>query len=538
MGSGSVSSPTRLKGIFAALVCLWLLGLAVRALLAWQLYPMAGGDPLYSYTYRAVLIAAGRREGVFLMWHTPGYPLLLAGLTALSGGIVRPYLGGVLVSLAAYSGLFWVVDRLVAPRVRLPATRLVVGSFVALYETLFVWATSPLTEPVYLLLLYGSLALVDRERPGGGRVLGAGMLLGAAATVRLEAVVPGAGLGLFLVLRALLTEPARFRVAARTAVLFGAGWLLVAGWLVIGHWDYLQTCRQGYAASYTVPPANGLRGLLLRPLECLYVALTVWLPYTLLLPYWVLVGAGLLHRARGPGRPALHGPLLAVVLPTLVAVAVTVMVKRTGSFLLPAAAIWTGLGVEVLVRHWLAGRPRLVPLALACAIALNVGQAGRALLSPRDEAPPREHEDAVAAQLLRETGAARGPVWAFGSEPDIYALLNWPIVYPFFDRDREYNTAYTGHEGQPESFVAELRRRGFRYLVFSLARTGPGDAPVARQPFTGHGPPPWRADLEGLAARPGPAGLEEVGRRPAQRDTCVVYVFRILQGDGQGQTGQ
>jgi hypothetical protein len=495
-------------------------------MLAQQLYPMVG-DPLYSYTYRAVLIAAGRWEGVFLMWHLPGYPLLLAGLTKLSGGAVHPYLAGVLVSLAAYSGLFWVVDRLVAPRVQLSATRLVVASFVALYETLFLWASSPLTEPVYLLLLYGSLALLDRESPGWGRLLGAGMLLGAATTMRLEAMVPGVSLGLFLVLRALLTKPAGFRQAARIAALMSVGWLLLAGWLVIGHWDYLQTCRQAYVFSYTVPPAPGLKGFFLRPLECLYVAVTVWLPYTLLLPYWILVGAGLLHCARGPNRPTLHGPLLIVVLPTLAAVAMTVMVKRTGSFLLPAAAIWMGLGVEVLIQHWLAQRPRLVPLAFACAIALNVGQAGRALLSPRDESPPRENLDVVAAQLLREADAAQGEVWAFGSEPHIYALLNWPIVYPFFDRDREYNTAYTEHEAQPELFAAELRRRGFHYLVFSLAPAGPSDTPIARQPFTGHGSAPLRADLEELATHPWRAGLEELGRRPAQRNTSVVYVFRI-----------
>ena len=199
------ASPLERPGGPRLLMVLWgvcLVGLLVRSWLADRLYPMTAGDPLYSYTYRGLLIADGRWEGVFLMWHPPGYPLVLGGLSAATGGGAHPYWCGVGVSLACYVGLFWVVDRLVAPRVRYAGTRIVVGSFIALYETLFLWATSPLTEPVYLLALFGAVLLLDRNRPSLSRVIASGLVLGAAFTVRLEAVAPTVGIGLYLFLQA------------------------------------------------------------------------------------------------------------------------------------------------------------------------------------------------------------------------------------------------------------------------------------------------------------------------------------------------
>src|SRR5262249_35448264 len=115
--------------------------------------------------------------------------------------------------------------------------------------------------------------------------------------------------------------------------------------------------------------------------------------------------------------------------------------------------------------------------------------------------------------------------WAFGSEPDVYALRGWPIVYPFFDRDVEYNRAYTEHTGDPAAFVAELRSRGFRYLVFVLAPTA--EDRIEKQPFTGHGPPPLRDGLERIAAAPERLGLDDLGARPADRGRVRVHVFRI-----------
>jgi hypothetical protein len=486
---------------------------------------MTGGDPLYSYTYRATLIADGQWEGAYLMWHPPGYPVLVAGLAVATGKVVPVYWLGAGVSLACYLGLFWVVDRLVARRVRYPGTRLVAGSFIALYETLFLWAAAPLTEPVYLLALYGAVLVLDRPRLGPWPVLAAGLLLGAAFTLRLEAAAPSAGLGLYVVLRGRSTGGWGTGVVLGMA--FTLGWLAGAGWLV-AQVDYLRACSAEQAGSYTFPPAHGIGGLVTRVAECAYHAVTVWLPFALLLPYWVLVGAGLTHRASAPGRPTLHLLLFAVVLPSVVTVGWTIMHKRTASFLLPAAGIWVALGVEVLARRWIRFAPRVVWLVVALVVLGNVGQAARIGFALRKLEPARGAPDYVAARILEGAGADPGPVWAFGSEPDVYALRQWPIVYPFFDRNREYNRAYLDHAGDPAGFVAELRGRGFRYLVFVLAPVpAPGAGRGEEQPFSNYGPTPDRADLERIAATPSQFGLEALGEHPAAGGRTRVHVYRV-----------
>jgi hypothetical protein len=507
------------------LLILWgvcLLGLLIRLWLADHLYPMTAGDPLYSYTYRALLIAEGRWEGVFLMWHPPGYPLLLGGLSAATLGSVPPYWCGVAVSLACYVGLFWVVDRLAAPRVRYPGTRIVVGSFVALYETLFLWSTCPLTEPVYLLAVFGVVLLLDRDRPSLKRVTTSGLILGAAFTVRLEAVAPTVGIGVYLVARAF--RAGGWSRAATTAAGFAGGWFVAAGWLLT-HWEYLRVCAAAQRYSYTIPPATGAVGNVMRLAECVYHAVTVWLPFALLLPYWLLAGAGLTHRASAAGRPVLHLLLLAVVVPSLAAVGWTIMHKRTASFLLPAAAIWVGFGVETLARRWVGHRPRLVWLLIWLAVAANLVQAARIGFFVRKEIPPREAPDCVAAGVLKDAGATPGLVWAFGSEPDVYALCGWPLVYPYFEREAGYDQAYADHAGNPAGFVAELRRRDFQYLVFALAPTA--EDRIEKQPFSPRGSGPLRSDLEQIVAAPARFGLDDFGSRPADRGRVRVHVFRI-----------
>jgi hypothetical protein len=501
---------------------LCLLGLVIRAWLAERVYPMTG-DPLYSYTYRATLIAAGRWEGVYLMWHPPGYPLLVAALTTALGNHVPPYWVGVGISLGCYLGLFWVVDRLVARRARYPGTRLVSGSFIALYETLFVWAVSPLTEPVYLLTLYGAVLVLDRDRPGRVAVF-AGALLGAAFTFRMEAVAPAVGLGVYLAVRGY--RAGGWRAGGGAGAAFVAGWLAAAGWLV-AHVDYLRACSAMQSASYTIAPAHGLAAQLGRAAECAYHAVTVWLPFALVLPYWVLIGSGLVHRANAPGRPVLHPLLLAVVLPSLVAVGWTIMHKRTASFLYPAAALWVGLGAEVLARRWAGTSRRAVGPLLALVVAATAVQAARVGFSLRKMEPPRQVSGCVAAEVLADAGAEPGPVWAFGSEPDVYALRRWPIVYPFFDREKDYNRVYAENIGDPSGFIAELRSREFRYLVFVLSPAPPGGRPGEPQPFSDYAPTPDRADLERIAADPGRFGLEPLGIRAAEGGRARVHVYRL-----------
>src|SRR5690349_6900828 len=101
-----------------------LLGAGLRGVAAWATYPWTG-DPTFSYCYRALLIAHGEASGVFLMWHYPGYPCLVAALTWLSGGGLSPYAAGLLLSAGSSVALLFVIDGLVKPHVQLPATRLV-----------------------------------------------------------------------------------------------------------------------------------------------------------------------------------------------------------------------------------------------------------------------------------------------------------------------------------------------------------------------------------------------------------------------------
>jgi hypothetical protein len=56
-----------------------LLGAALRIVAALAIYPWTG-DPSFSYSYRGMLIYHGNAAGVFLMWHYPGYPCLIAAV--------------------------------------------------------------------------------------------------------------------------------------------------------------------------------------------------------------------------------------------------------------------------------------------------------------------------------------------------------------------------------------------------------------------------------------------------------------------------
>jgi hypothetical protein len=499
----------------ALVVLVTLTGLAYRGLLAAAEWPMSG-DPVFSYCYRALLIAAGDWRGVYLMWHPPGYPLLLGGLTWAGGGLIDPYWWGLAVSLASYVGTVVVVDRLVAPRAAWPGTRVVVAGFLAFYETLALWAAGPLTEPVYLFLIYAAVLALDRDRPGPVRGLLAGLLVGVACTVRLEGAAPTVGLMAVLL--------AGGRAKAATAAGFVAGWLLGFGWLLT-QVEYLSYCRHAQQAAYTIPPAQGVGGNVRRLVECAYFAVTQWLPFTLLLPYWLVLAAGLLHPADAPGRGRLHRLLLAVVVPSLLAVAATIMHKRTGSFLLPAAAVWVGLGCEVIADR-LGGRPRRARLLVAAAVlAVLVADLGRTLYRLTRTPPTHDPVTYVAAAALR--GAEPGPVWAFGGEPAVYAFLGRPVYYPFREQRAGYNRAYWDHVGRPDEFVSQLRAAGFRYLAFALRDEGAADGPEP-QPVEYHfGGPPARSDLTRLRDDAPRLGLTPLATDPADGGRTRVYVFRI-----------
>ncbi len=516
-------------------------GAALRIALAFWMYPWTG-DPTYSYAYRGLLLADGQWHAAFQLWHPPGYPLLLGLLTKLSGSLISPYVCGTIVSIVCYLALVIVIDRLVAPRAHWPSTRIAVASFLALYETLFIWATGPLTEPPYLFLLYAAVWMVDRESIGPARSFFMGGLLGLACTMRLEGLAPFFGLVLFVSVRAAL-GPGRFREASGIAFSATLGLLVTFGWMLFFP-EYLRASREVYQGAVTIPPAQGLVGNLVRFAECVYHACTVWLPFALLLPYWVFLAIGLTHPASAAGKAPLHGLLLAVIVPSLVAVTLSVMHKRTASILFPAAGVWFGLGLEVIAARLALDRTRRGLAVFVCmAIALNLAQASRILYNLRSSSPVTISNPAsyVAARLLSEHAAEVGPVWAFKSEPEVYAFWGQPLYCSVWDGDSGYSSLYAQNQHNPEGFVDELRRSGFKYLTFVLSeKPKPGTSDMEpqqyAQPFhnSSYGVP-LRSDLCALMKDCNTNGLQLLGERAGSitiidegTRNCKVYLFRIL----------
>lgn len=521
----------RFPGLSARWVALGVAGLAlaggvIRLALAVYSYPVTG-DPVFSYCYRALLLAHGEPAALFLMWHPPGYPLLLAALTALSGRLTSPYTLGVAVSVLASIILVWIMDRLAAGRLRWPATRLALASFLAFYEGLVAVSAAPLTEPVYLVLLYAAILLATASTLTIPRALAIGALLGAAGAMRTEALAPLAGLTLFLGIEAMRRRGSKPGGAARWSfLLIPAAALAVCGWVLV-HLLLPGGFMSYYQDGYTIPPAAGLAGNLRRAVECGYAALTVWLPQTILLPYFALAAVGLAATWNHPRMDRLNRLLLAALLPQAILVALTIMHKRSGSFLLPAVGLWCACGLELLARRARGLSPeRRVALFALAAVTLNALQLGRLTFFYSKRGITRDGATLQQARLLRDAGALPGKVWAFGGEPEVYAFWGQPVLYPFAQRARKYNPIYSAHAGRPAEFTASLRRAGFSYLAFSLGPQGPanGEEPQIYGGFSGQ---PLREDLRRIVATPSRYGLQTLGSLPADRGGTRAYVFAL-----------
>jgi hypothetical protein len=284
--------------------------------------------------------------------------------------------------------------------------------------------------------------------------------------------------------------------------------------------------------SFTVPPAHGLAGNASRAVECVYYACTAWLPYTLLLPYWILLSVGLFGSLETAGKRRVNLLLLAVVLPSLAGVTLSIMHKRTGSFLLPAAGVWLGFGVEFLLSSTPLGAPRYAKaVILGLVLLLNAGQAGRllkSLKSTRQEDGPATY---VQGRILRQASATPGKVWAFGGEPEVYHGWNQPILVPFRTRAQGYQWLYRDHEGSPEAFVQRLRDSEFAYLAFSVATDSGAASPVEEQMYGGYASQPRRSDLLEIIRSAPAHGLELIGRAPASGGRAEVYVYRLRPSD-------
>jgi hypothetical protein len=506
-------SPTRSWLAEKPLVLVLAAGLVLRLALVPYL-SWTDGDPLFSYSYRALLISHGEWAGVFKMWHPPGFPLLLALLHVLTGYQVPPYSCGIVLNLGCYVALAWVVDRMIRSRVGL-GVRALVACCLAFWEGLFYWQVIPVTEPLYAVLLYGAVALLaDEARPRFKSVLWAGILLGLAATLRREGIVSALALG------ALVIWDSRKSAPGRAAALFAGAFFLFFGWTLFD--PHLVEHLRAQEFSYTVPAVNGLAANFSRAVESLYHASVEWLPQVLLLPFWAFVFGGLFNHWADERWKKLNLALAAGTLPALAAVILTIQHKRTGFFLLPGAAVYFGLGAQVLLRPFETRFARFRKAAFASLVLMVALQAGRILWHLRKHpARPTERITYLQAKLL---GDRKAKVWAFGNEPEIYAYAGLAIDYPFDERE-SYAELYRAQAGDPGAFVSRLKKEGIGLLSFTLSDDASSEGAVQRP----YGiVMPRRSDLERVVKEAGSLGLRLVGTERSGEPAATVYLWELL----------
>ncbi len=180
-----------------ALVAIVLLALGLRGHEAWD-----GRAPVYdAQAYATIAANLERGEGFTLgpgatqpaSNYSPGLPLFVGGLYAVSGGIHERFARLVLALIGALSVLF---AYLIGRRLSGPLAGLVGAAAVAIYPALVEYQGMPMSEPLAATLLSGAvLAMLWADRPldptPGARAharrwLAPGLLLGALALVRPE----------------------------------------------------------------------------------------------------------------------------------------------------------------------------------------------------------------------------------------------------------------------------------------------------------------------------------------------------------------
>lgn len=466
-----------------------------------------------------MLILQGDWRGLYLMWHPPGYPLVLSGIckfAALFGIALTPYAAG--TALSIWSGLLLVLlaDCLVSAHYPSAIPRILTAGFIALYEGLAYFSSGPLSEPLYLVLIYSVVVMADRMQPSLLRTMIAALLLGFACTVRREGAIVAMVLGLAVAIP-YAWSAGRFslgRLASSFSVLVLSG-LAASLWMLAdpGYRELLTSDSSGF----TVPRVSGFLANVQRACEVAYVACIDWLPHVVLLPFVPLATLGLVEMQGDNAlkRRRLNVFLLAVVVPTVVTCALTLMHKRTGSVILPAVGIWVGLGVATLVNR-LHSRGKMweaVAIAVGAAL-LVVGQAARPALKMARSAPSPPGVPQAAAELLTKHASRDNAVWSFGCEPEVYVEWGTAFYFPFREFRQQYLPVYERHRGDPGAFVAAVKEQGCGYLTFTIAEQSQqqeGDPEALEpQPYW-FGEFPLRSDLCALADDPEQYGLRLLG---------------------------
>jgi len=176
----------------AALVAILLLGLGLRGYEAWD-----GRPPVYdAQGYADIAVELERGNGFALgpdatqpaSNYSPGLPLFVSGLYALTGGVHERMARLVLALIGTLAVLF---SYLIGRRLSGQLAGLVGAAAVAIYPALLEYQGMLMGEPLAATLLSGAVlamlwaAGTDGRRPAGGW-LAPGLLLGALALVRPE----------------------------------------------------------------------------------------------------------------------------------------------------------------------------------------------------------------------------------------------------------------------------------------------------------------------------------------------------------------
>ncbi|HSS03637.1 MAG TPA: glycosyltransferase family 39 protein [Solirubrobacterales bacterium] len=177
----------------AALVAILLLGLGLRVDDAWE-----GRAPVYDAAAYATIAANLERGEGFTLGdaatqpasnYSPGLPLFVAGLYALSGGVHERLARVVLALVGSLSVLF---AYLIGRRLSGPGAGLIGAGAVAIYPALLEYQGMLMSEPLAATLLSGAVlamlwaAATDPADSSYARWLVPGVLLGALALTRPE----------------------------------------------------------------------------------------------------------------------------------------------------------------------------------------------------------------------------------------------------------------------------------------------------------------------------------------------------------------
>lgn len=296
------------------------------ALVAWRLHPTwspALGNDSFQYLSEAQNALEGRfgytslvhfdAERSFgtipapLVTFPPGFAFLVAGLSRTGMSLETASLViSVIATWACVPLLIWLTAKLDMPR----GVRHSAAAIFVINASIIEYGTATATEPVFMLLVLGGVALIvkgaRREQRGHWRFwIGAGIAFGLAYWVRYAGLFFILGLGVLVVMHAAKRNAPRgyFACLMTAAAFVGAG--IARNVLLVGNWrGGNEKVVSNSVPSLIVETARALNGVFLGPGSALHGGTFVprVLCAALLLMGLALVGWILLTR-RGAGDP-------------------------------------------------------------------------------------------------------------------------------------------------------------------------------------------------------------------------------------------